>query len=157
MGNLFKCEERSFDMFLQGNKVREFVEYKSTALREEYQLNVTELKMIMYLSSCDGHDTLSDIGSFLEANKGYMSQKIKGLIERGFVTSCPDENDRRYVHYALTEEAMPIAEAFIRVLIEVKDCLIVGITPEEGAAFESVVNKIVSNAEREMNSIGKSN
>lgn len=143
------------EVFFRGNKVREFVEYKSTQLREEYGLNITELKMIMYLDNCEEengerHDTLGDVGAFLEANKGYMSQRINGLIERGLVTACPDVRDRRYVHYALTDAARPIAETFLDILAEVRDCLTVGITEEEGAVFMAVVNKIISNADHLM-------
>lgn len=148
------CDFR-VEVFLRGNKIRDYVEYKSTQLREEYGLNITELKMIMYLDNCENengvrHDTLGDIGTFLEANKGYMSQRINGLVERGFVTACPDAKDRRYVHYALTEAAEPIASAFLDILIEVKNSLTVGITEEEGKVFMAVINKMFANADHLM-------
>lgn len=148
------CDFR-VEVFLRGNKIRDYVEYKSTRLREEYGLNITELKMIMYLDNCENenggrHDTLGDIGTFLEANKGYMSQRINGLVERGFVTARPDAKDRRYVHYALTEAAEPIASAFLDILIEVKNSLTVGITEEEGKVFMAVINKMFANADHLM-------
>lgn len=154
---LNECDFR-MEVFLRGNKVRDFVEYKSTQLREEYGLNITELKMIMYLDNCEDengerHDTLGDIGAFLEANKGYMSQRINGLVERGLVTACPDARDRRYVHYALTDAAEPIATAFMNILIEVKNCLTVGITEDEGKVFMAVINKIVANADQLMTNV----
>lgn len=143
--HLASCEWL-IELLIRGKKVRELVEIRSRNLQQEYDLNTTDLQMIMYLSQCGSHDTLGEMAAFLHANKGYMSQKMSGLVARGLVKVRDDEQDRRYIHYSLTETAEPIAARFLEVLQDLGRAIGAGISQEEVEIFRGVVNKSLQNA-----------
>ena len=94
--------QKPLEVVLKGGQFRKYSDSKFALLRKNYDMKRAEFEVIYYLSVCRDSDSLVDISKFLNANKGHISVTVYGLIEKGYINSMQDKNDRRYMHFSLT-------------------------------------------------------
>ncbi len=143
--------EKPVEALLRGGQFKRLMEREMSNVRKQYQLKRIEIEVLYFLSKCGEYNTLLDIARYLNANKGHISQTVDSLSQKGYITVHRDENDRRYVHYGLTEGAMPMIESINTAWAKLTRELFEGITPEEMEALKQISKKLRQNMEKILN------
>ena len=94
--------------FLQGGFFKKLMEEQMGDLRQKYDMKKAELEILYFLSKCGEHNTPTDIHYQLMMNRGHISQAVDSLCKRQLIVVMPDEKDRRFVHYLLSDAAQEI-------------------------------------------------
>lgn len=90
----------------------------------QWQLSVSELRILLFLSGSPDRDTATDAANGCGMSKASVSGNVLKLATRGLLTADMDLKDRRLQHLTLTEEAGPILEDLWRQLDQmVRDAL----------------------------------
>lgn len=100
--------DSQIESFLQGGQFKKLVEEQSMELRQKYELKKAELEILYFLSRCGTRNTSTDIHRQLMRNRGHISQAVDSLCRRQYITAIPDQNDRRYIHYEISDSARGI-------------------------------------------------
>lgn len=108
------------ETILRGGRFKKMVASQFTSIGERHDLKRVEVEILIFISKCGGKNTSKDIVRYLEMNKGHISQAIDRLCKKGYLAAKPDENDRRYVHYLLTDKG----EMFNAEMLELWDKMI---------------------------------
>lgn len=142
--------QRPLEVVLKGGEFRKYSDSKFALLRKHYDMKRVEFEVIYYLSICRDNDSLVNISEFLNANKGHISSTVYGLIEKGYIRSAHDKNDRRYMHFSLTDKGKEAAADIDNVWKNIKNELFYGLSDEEIASFKQTFHKICKNIEHFM-------
>ena len=136
------------ESFLHGGKFKRLQEDRIIELRRKYNMKKAELEVLYFLSRCGTHNTSTDIRYQLMMNKGHISQAVNSLCEKQLLTAEPDQNDRRYVHYKVSESAKEIIAEMTKNREKMNQQILEGISEEELNIFKEVAEKIVRNIEK---------
>ncbi|MGN0317933.1 MAG: MarR family winged helix-turn-helix transcriptional regulator [Lachnospira sp.] len=142
--------QKPLEEVLKGAEFRKYSDSKFELLRKYYDMKRAEFEVIYYLSICRDANSLVNISDFLNANKGHISTTVYGLIEKGYINSVHDKNDRRYMHFSLTDKGKEVAADIENVWKNIKNELYYGLTDEEIDSFKKVFLKISNNIEHFM-------
>lgn len=142
--------QKPLEVVMKGGEFRKYSDSKFALLRKHYDMKRAEFEVIYYLSICSSADSLVNISEFLNANKGHISATLYGLTEKGYITSTQDKNDRRYMHFALTDKGKEVAADIESIWKDIKNELYYGLTDEEIDSFISTFRKICKNIEHFM-------
>lgn len=140
--------EERIEGLLRGSEFKKLWECKLSEIRKQYNLKRIEIEILYFLSKSGSNDTSADICKHLKANKGHISQAVDNLSKQNYLVAIPDTNDRRYVHYQVSEEAKEIVEIIAKKWSELNKELFAGITPEEMEELKRIAGKIGKNMER---------
>ena len=77
---------------------------------KKWNLTRNELDVLLFLHNNPEFDRAVDIVQNRGLSKSHVSLSINNLESRGFLTRREDPADRRTIHLALTEAALPIVE-----------------------------------------------
>lgn len=133
------------DVMLQGGQFKRLLEEQSMELRDKYGLKRAELEILYYLSHCGNQNTSSDIHRTLMMNRGHISQAVDQLCRKKYIVAIPDNDDRRYVHYETTEQAVELIDELTRRREEIHNRILKGISASELETFRRVFEKISEN------------
>lgn len=133
------------ERILRGAQFMRLYEEQLMELRQKYDMKKAELEILYFLSRCGGKNTSTDIHHQLSMNRGHISQAVDGLCRKKYLTAVPDAEDRRYVHYELTDAAFEIAGEVSRRYEEISKEILKGVTEEEMRVLERVSDKIWNN------------
>ena len=103
------------------------------------------MEILYYLSRCGERNTSTDIHHQLVMNRGQISQAADKLVQRDLLVAIPDQVDRRYIHYRLTEEAEKIAEEVGQCWTGLDGVIFEGISAEDLEVFRRVSKMIQQN------------
>lgn len=142
--------QKPLEEVLKGGEFRKYSDSKFALLRKHYDMKRAEFEVIYYLSICSSADSLVNISEFLNANKGHVSATVYGLTEKGYISSMQDKNDRRYMHFSLTDKGKEVAVEIEKIWKDIKNELYYGLTDEEIASFRTTFHKICKNIEHFM-------
>jgi DNA-binding MarR family transcriptional regulator len=100
-------------MLMSARQLHKHIERLSNLLRTEsrqllsgHGLQPVQLEVLHYLSVCNRYsDTAKGVTEYLGQTKGTVSQSIKVLKRKGFVTKHVDKTDKRMVHLKITHSA----------------------------------------------------
>lgn len=140
--------DERIEVILRGSQFKKILEDEVLELRKKYGLKQAELEIINFLSCSGENNTSTDIHRHLLMNRGHISQAVDGLIKHGYLRSVPDEKDRRYIHYFLTDAALPVAEAIQKTQEEVTRMIFDGFSQEEIEMFQALARKMAKNMEK---------
>lgn len=90
--------------------IHDYIERLSNLLRNEFRreggvfgLQPIQLEALHYLSKCNRYsDTPMAVTEYLGQTKGTISQSLKILENKGFITKHADVNDKRMTHLRVT-------------------------------------------------------
>ena len=102
--------DTQMEAMLQGGPFKKLLEEQIAELRQKYDMKKAELEILYFLSKCGSHNTSKDIHYQLMMNKGHISQAVDSLCKRHYIIATPDQQDRRYIHYQLSDSAQQIVE-----------------------------------------------
>ncbi len=103
------------------NLLYQLIERTGNLLRAEqrlagkaFGLQEVHLQVLLYLSLCNRYsNTLIAVTEYLNATKGTVSQSLKVLETKGYISKKPDSDDKRVSHLLLTEEGQKIIDEVI--------------------------------------------
>lgn len=70
-----------------------------------YDITKTEADILLFLFNNPNFDTARDIVNIRGIAKSYVSKSIELLVGKQYITTIPDQKDRRITHLRLTGEA----------------------------------------------------
>ncbi|MGN0250094.1 MAG: MarR family winged helix-turn-helix transcriptional regulator [Oliverpabstia sp.] len=136
------------EAMLQGGPFKKLLEEQIAELRQKYDMKKAELEILYFLSKCGSHNTSKDIHYQLMMNKGHISQAVDSLCKRHFIIAIPDQQDRRYIHYRLSDSAQQIVEEMTKKRMEMNRRMVEGISEKDLEIFRAVSEKIRKNIEK---------
>lgn len=136
------------ESMLQGGPFKKLLDEQIAELRQKYDMKKAELEILYFLSRCGNHNTSKDIHYQLMMNKGHISQAVDSLCKRNFVIAIPDRQDRRFIHYQLSNSAQKIVDEMAHKRQEMNRRMVEGISEEDLEVFRSVSAKIRENIEK---------
>ncbi|MGN0407401.1 MAG: MarR family winged helix-turn-helix transcriptional regulator [Bacteroides sp.] len=137
--------DKQIEIMLQGGEFKKLLEAQSAELRKKYGMKRAELEILYYLSHCGSYNTSTDIHQQLLMNRGHISQAVDNLCRRNYIIAIPDKQDRRYVHYEISESANELIEELTRRRKEIDKQVIKGVSEEELETFCKVFEKMRKN------------
>lgn len=136
------------ELLLSGQQYKKLQEIYLHSVLEKYDLNMVDIRVLLFLSDHEKYDTARDIVEMRFMAKSYVSKAVEKLIARGLLGRKHSGTDRRYVHLSLSEEAEPIVQAAKKRRRELACSLFSGITPEQEQVLKNVAAMINENAMR---------
>lgn len=136
------------ESMLQGGPFKKLLDEQIAELRQKYDMKKAELEILYFLSRCGEHNTSKDIHYQLMMNKGHISQAVDSLCKRNFVIAIPDRQDRRFIHYQLSNSAQQIVNEMAQKRQEMNRRMVEGISEEDLEVFRAVSAKIRENIEK---------
>ena len=133
------------ELLLNGHQYRRFQEAYFSAVLEKYALNLADIRVLLFLYEHKSYDTARDIVEKHYLAKSYVSKSVEKLIEHGFLERKHLQEDRRYVHLLVKEEALPVIEAVRQQRQKMLERLFQGISSEHIEVLQEIAGKISSN------------
>ncbi|MBQ7378047.1 MAG: winged helix DNA-binding protein [Clostridia bacterium] len=117
---------------------------------KEYNLNSTEMTVLLFLHNNPEKNTAKDIIEYSRAAKANISKAVEHLMRRDLLVRIRDAQDRRVMHLCLTETA----ERIMPDLHAAAETYLYGVfadfSPEELRAYNAFNNRIAANAEKRL-------
>lgn len=137
--------DTQIDVILQGGQFKKLLEEQSAELRKKYNMKRAELEILYFLSRSGVHNTSTDIHRQLMMNRGHISQSIDNLCRRNYIIAIPDQNDRRYVHYEISEQARELVREMTQRRQAMNQKILKGVSEEELKIYRDVSERIRKN------------
>ena len=78
-------------------------------------------------------------------NSGHISQAVDSLCRRNYLIAIPDKNDRRYIHYEISDYAKDLVTEMTKRREAMNGMILKGVSEEELKVFREVSEKIRKN------------
>ncbi len=125
-------------------------EKKMEAVTHKYDLRKIDVDIIIFLANSGDKDTAKDIASTERFTKGHISQSVKRLTEKGFISTIQDKNDLRVQHLKLEEPARVVLGEMLKIKNSIDECVFNGVTEEERSVLKNVSAKMYDNITKEL-------
>ena len=132
-------------MMINLNKFRKLNERKLENVMKKYDLRKIDMDIIICLATYKDMRTAKDIASMEVFTKGHISQSIKRLRERGYITVSQDENDMRMQILEVSESTKAIINEVSAIKDALEKSVFDGVTEEELETMKEVFRKICGN------------
>ena len=133
------------ELLLSGQQYKKLQEFWYGRVLEEYQLNIVDVRVLLFLDEHKKFDTAKDIVEMHYLTKSYVSKSIDKLIAKGFLERKHLSDDRRYVHYEITESADELISELTKRRKEIDKHIVKGVSKEELEIFTRVFEKMRKN------------
>lgn len=143
--------EEQVEIILRGGQFKMLSEKQFLDIKEKYGLKRIEIEVLYFLSRCGKNNTSTDIHNHLKINKGHISQVVDSLCKKGYLIAAADTEDRRYVHYSITEKADMLNRDVAETWKKINKKIFEGVSEEELKIFKEVAVKIGKNMEQILN------
>ncbi|MGN0465415.1 MAG: MarR family winged helix-turn-helix transcriptional regulator [Lachnospiraceae bacterium] len=137
--------DTQIDTMLRGGQFKKLLEEQSVELRQKYDMKRAELEILYFLSKCGTHNTSTDIHRQLMMNRGHISQAVDNLCRRNYIIAIPDENDRRYVHYEVSDQARELVIEMTKRREAMNQKILKGVSEEKLKVYREVSEIIREN------------
>lgn len=103
---------------MANDRLHQLTERLSSLFRAELRTRATahglkliQLEALIYLAMANRYsDTLLAMTDYFAVTKGTMSQTLKALVARDFVSKIPDSKDGRVIHCVLTPQGQKVVK-----------------------------------------------
>ena len=140
--------DEQLEIALKGGDFKHLMESRFSVIKKEYDLKKVDIEVLYYLSRSANENTPTDIYRKLKLNRGHVSQAIDDLYRKELITAVPDKNDRRYMHYLVSDSAGVIIAEIAKIKRELDQQIFQGISQEEIAAYKKTTDKIFRNIQK---------
>lgn len=110
-----------------------------------FEMSGTQASMLMLLKH--GHKTGADLAREYGIDASAVTRLLDKLEDRGLVTRCRSEADRRVVHLVLTPAGWAFVERLRPLYAQVLDRMLAGFSADEAGSLKSLLKKIILNCE----------
>ncbi len=140
--------EYHVETLLKGGLFMDIFDSRCAGIMEKYNFRRVDAEVLFYLCNNQEKNTASDIGRFLNRNKGYISQVVDRLCTAEYITAVTDRADRRYVHYLVCPKSLQVAQDMQEVWNTIGEDLFAGLTDDEKKEFFRISGKLRENMVR---------
>ena len=133
-------------ILISGQQIKRVYEKQFEDICEKYQITQNEADIIVFLANNREFDTARDIVEFRMIAKSYISKSVEDLIKKDFLVRTFDKEDRRIIHLKLTDKSIPMVDDARLKQKKFIEKLFVGMDTNEIEMFESLLTKILENA-----------
>ena len=111
----------------------------------QWNLTRNEVDILLFLFNNPGLDRAADIVKCRGIAKSHVSLSVTTLEEKALLCRREDPSDRRTIHLALTCQGLAIASEARIAQEQFFDALHAGVTPEELAIWQRIIEKVNRN------------
>ena len=111
------------------------------------RLTQNEIDVLLYLWNNPGYDTARDIVNYRMISKSHVCGAVDRLTERGYLSGRQEAADRRKVHLKIEPSAEEVVRRLAEVQMQFINGLFDGVTEDEQAMFEKILEKMGQNME----------
>lgn len=137
--------DERIEIALKGSEFKRVLENHFERIKRKYNLKKVDIEVLYYLSEYEEDNTPTDIHRRLKINRGHVSQAIDSLIKKEYIIALPDSDDRRCMHYTVSEDAKGIIEEIKTLKRDFDMEIFNGITEEEVDFYKKITYKIMKN------------
>ncbi len=141
---------QSLEVLLSGMQFRKLMESEFEVIYKEYRLCKIDLQILYYLYTAGEHNTSKDILDLELFSKGHISQSLSRLQKMNLIIMVQDEDDRRYVHNVLTQDASKVLADLKEVYDRINHIVLKGVTEDEKRILVSLAQRINDNIRNEL-------
>ncbi len=141
---------QSLEVLLNGMQFRKLMESEFEAIYKEYNLCKIDLQILYYLYTAGEHNTSKDIFDLELFSKGHISQSLSRLQKMKLIIMVQDEEDRRYVHNVLTQDANKVLAGLQEIYARINRVVLKDVTEEEKRILVSLAQRINDNIRNEL-------
>lgn len=141
---------QSLEVLLNGMQFRKLMESEFEVIYKEYNLCKIDLQILYYLYTAGEHNTSKDILDLELFSKGHISQSLSRLQKMNLIIMVQDEDDRRYVHNVLTQDASKVLADLKEVYDRINHIVLKGVTEDEKRILVSLAQRINDNIRNEL-------
>lgn len=123
-------------------------EIKETA--REHGMTAAEARVLVFLCNHPEADTAQEIASGRSMPKGLVSGAVESLYGKGLLLRREDSADRRRVHLVFTDAGHRLADELNKCNEKLSSIIFNGFSDEELAMLSSFMDRLRSNAAKEM-------
>ena len=136
--------------FLTYRLIRLYAQLNAQAtqyLSKYADVTLTEWRMIAIIGD-SGESTMTGISREVGVDKALVSRTVKTLIDRKLIDAARDDNDHRVQRLSLTPAGKALFDRLLPRMQARQRFLRAALTPDELAALESAVDKLMVAAEQ---------
>ena len=124
-------------------RISKHIETRITQCHKSFALTSGEFDVLATLRRAANKSFLtpSELTEALLLTSGAMTNRLDKLVDKGFVSRCHSEEDRRSVTVALTDSGRTLIDEVIEVHVSVLDELIKSLSAEDKALLNGTLNK----------------
>jgi DNA-binding MarR family transcriptional regulator len=137
--------DEQLEIALKGGYFKHLVDLQLDEIKREHGLKKVEIEVLFYLSKCGSENTPTDIKNRLNLNRGHVSQAIDSLLKMELIAATMDSQDRRCMHYAVTDKAASIIDEVSKVKNKMDEQILKGITKDELDIYMRITEKMINN------------
>lgn len=143
-------DERIASMLVGLRQLMKLYEMMLKECCEDGKLSQTEIRVLSFLKNNPDRDTAAEISEFRMLPKGNVSQAVDSLIQKGFLESRQDTDDRRRKHLRLTDQVNPLAEQMEVCRKKYMELLYQNFSEEEYRSYQELTERILKNVKTAM-------
>lgn len=140
--------EEYLEAVLRGGLFKKILDERAAECRRRYGLKRAEVEILYFLSASKDKNTATDVHHCLMMNRGHISQAMESLCEKQYLKAVPDKDDRRYIHFFLTETANEVVRDLKARRGDMMEKLFEGLTEEQIETYKSITKQIWANMEK---------
>ena len=129
-----------------------------TPVCEKHGLTYMELTVLMFLHNNPNHDTATEIVKLRRLTKSHVSISVRALINKGYLASDQNPNDRRTIHLHITDKAAAVLSDGTEAQQNFGKIMFAGFSNDDLDKMNEYVLRITSNVnsyERGIDSYGR--
>lgn len=132
-------------IFSLGWKLNKLYNKGFISILQEVKLTKSEADVLLFLYNNKMLDTARDIVEYRSLSKALVSKSVESLLNKGYVSSVIDNDDKRCIHLKIEPVAIPLVKKLRAVQKRATEILSHGITVSETKALIRTLNKIQRN------------
>lgn len=139
-------EKQSTEVTHLSSRIRKSTDAYMAKLAEKFGLRPPEIHVLSIMRDTE-YDTAKDLARYMGMSRAFMSKVVDSLMRGDYVIAEQDKKDRRIIHLKTTERTNELFEELDGAIDYLKTSLLRGISAEEMITLNSVMQKILENAE----------
>ncbi len=130
------------ELLTANKKIMHVYESFCIPLCKKYQLNQSDLDLILFIANNPMYNTAKDVCEIRGIKKGIVSVTTERLVQSGYLIRKNDIHDRRIQRLCLTEKCQPIIADGREMQTHFFTSITAGLTDEELKLYQELSEKI---------------
>jgi len=128
----FRLEERlSYRCSIISNRIARFI---TPMLEEAFQLTLITWRVMAVIGRYEPMSS-KDVALHTSTDAFFVSRAVEQLVQRGYVSRTPDDQDRRRVCLALTERGRAVHQQVEDTINRIEEAIVADLPEQERAAM----------------------
>lgn len=136
---------------MQAQVLKKVFEKVFDEIREQLDLTMNEIIVLLYLESNKNKNTAKDIVEDSLIAKSHVSKSVDSLVNKNLIIRVPDEENKKIIHLELNENAEKIMDELSKKEEEMKALVLKGIPEENIKILEEALEQVKQNIKEFIN------